>query len=196
MATLKKGKISDLLPDQRNANKHSERGTQLLDRSLEQNGLGRSILISNDGEIIAGNGVVDRASKLGIQDVRIIETNGKEIIAVKRTDINSNTKEFFDMALADNIVAKNNIVLDASVVEAIAEEYDVKDWSDEVLGDHDETDITRIVQFGEGVNFNIKCENITELNKLKKMIGIDANSMSFENFKKLYENRNTGKLPE
>ena len=126
MAKVIETNISSLKHDQRNANKHSEYGMQLLEKGLRRNGLGRSILISADNEIIAGNGVTETAGQIGIEKVKVIETDGTEIIAVKRTDIKSGTKEFFDMALSDNGIAKANIVLDADVIDAIVEEFDLE----------------------------------------------------------------------
>lgn len=116
-------KLKDLKPDSRNANKHSPAGMEALGKGLQRNGLGRSILISADDEIIAGNGVTEAAAELGIEKVRIIETDGTEVIAVKRTDVQSGTAKFYDMALSDNGIAKANIVLDAQVADAIAEDY-------------------------------------------------------------------------
>lgn len=125
----KKTTIKSLKLDPRNANKHSQYGTGLLENSVRENGFGRSILISNDNVIIAGNGTVEGASAIGMENVRIIETNGEEIIAVKRTDVKSNTPEFYKMALADNVVAQKNIVLDVEIVEGIVEEFPTtKTW--------------------------------------------------------------------
>lgn len=121
----KKIKISDLKPDDKNANKHSHYGMSLLERGIKRNGLGRSILISADDEIIAGNGVTEVAGTLGIKNVRVVETDGTEIIAVKRIDIKSGTKKFHDMALSDNGISKQNIVIDIEVVEVICEEFDI-----------------------------------------------------------------------
>ncbi len=126
MATLK---VKDLIPDKRNANKHSEFGMQQLEKGLRQNGLGRSILISSDNEIIAGNGVTETAGSIGIDDVQIVDSDGSKIIAVRRTDIKSGTKEFYQMALSDNIIAKDNIVMDAEVQDAICEDYEIEDWN-------------------------------------------------------------------
>jgi hypothetical protein len=135
MPNKKPSKIGDLLPDNRNANKHSEFGSSLLQKSLQQNGLGRSILISSDNVVIAGNGVLETAGGLGIEDVQVIDTDGTKIIAVRRTDIKSNTDYFYNMALADNVTAKHNIVIDADIVTAIAEDYpDVKDWIEPATG--------------------------------------------------------------
>lgn len=119
----KKTTIKDLKLDPNNANKHSQYGTGLLENSLRENGFARSIVISDDNVIIAGNGTVEGAGAIGMEKVRIIESNGNELIAVKRTDIKSGTAEFHKLALADNIVAQKNIVLDVEVIEAIVQEY-------------------------------------------------------------------------
>lgn len=128
MVTKTISKVTDLVPDPRNANKHSTAGTLLLQKALEKNGFGRSILISNDDVIIAGNGVSEAAASVGLDNVRVIETNGQEIIALKRTDVQSGTKEFFELALGDNIIAKSNIVMDAVVTNAICEEFKLEDY--------------------------------------------------------------------
>lgn len=119
----KKTTVKSLTLDPKNANKHSQFGTNLLENSIRENGLARSIVISNDNVVIAGNGTTEGAVSVGIEKVRIIETDGNELIAVKRTDIKSGTDAFYKLALADNIVAQKNIVMDVELVEAIVEEY-------------------------------------------------------------------------
>lgn len=119
----KKSTVKALKLDPKNANKHSEYGTGLLENSIRENGFGRSIVISNDNVVIAGNGTVEGSVAVGMENVRIIETDGKELIAVKRTDIKSNTAQFYKMALADNIVAQKNIVMDIELVQAVVEDY-------------------------------------------------------------------------
>lgn len=115
--------VKSLKLDPKNANKHSQYGTGLLESSIRENGLARSIVISKDNVVIAGNGTTEGAVAVGIEKVRIIETNGDELIAVKRMDIKSGTAEFYKLALADNIVAQKNIVMDVELVEAVVEEY-------------------------------------------------------------------------
>jgi hypothetical protein len=134
---MAKTTVKDLKFDNRNANKHSEYGMQRLEKSIGKIGLGRSILISDDNEIIAGNGVTESAINAGIDKVRIIETDGTEIIAVKRTDIKSGSKEFYEMALSDNIIAKENIVMDVEVTNAICEEYELEEYQFQTLGIND-----------------------------------------------------------
>ena len=92
--------ISDLKFDDKNFNEHTEFGMSLLEKSLHDYGAGRSILIDKDNNIIAGNGIVEAAAQAGIEKVRIVETKGDEIVAVKRTDVELNTEFGRGMAFA------------------------------------------------------------------------------------------------
>lgn len=87
--------------DKRNYRKHSEENKKVIRKSLEELGAGRSVLLDNEGSLIAGNGVYEQAKKLGIP-VRVIETNGSELIAVKRTDLATDDEKRRKLALADN----------------------------------------------------------------------------------------------
>ena len=120
--------IKDLKFDNKNFNKHTEYGMSLLEKSLRENGAGRSILLDKDNNIIAGNGVVEAAGQIGLDKVKIVEANGDEIIAVKRTDIALDSKKGREMALADNATAKADIEWDE---EALRDEFDddeLKGW--------------------------------------------------------------------
>jgi hypothetical protein len=77
---------SDIRPDIKNANKGTERGRFMVEASLRETGAGRSILLDRDGRIIAGNKTFEAASDIGLP-VRIVETDGTELVAVKRTDL-------------------------------------------------------------------------------------------------------------
>ena len=59
-------KISNLHRDERNFNRHTEQGMELLRKSLKELGAGRSILLDKNGRIIAGNGVAEAAEAVGI----------------------------------------------------------------------------------------------------------------------------------
>ena len=105
-------KLTDLTLDNANYNKGTEFGNSLIDKSLSKFGAGRSILIDKNNRIIAGNKTTGNAVANGFENVRIIETDGTEIIAVKRTDIDLDSKHGREMALADNATAKANIEWD------------------------------------------------------------------------------------
>lgn len=128
----KKAKISDLIPDDKNFNIGTDFGNSLIEKSFQKFGAGRSILIDKNNRIIAGNKSVENAASIGLNDVEIIESDGKRIIAVKRTDIDLNTPEGREMALADNASAKANIVLDAELIQAEIGEAACEEWGVEI----------------------------------------------------------------
>ena len=123
-------KISDLKFDDKNFNKHTEYGMGLLEKSLRELGAGRSILLDKDNNIIAGNGIVEAAGSVGLENVKIIETTGDEIIAVKRTDMTIDSREGREMALADNATANADLSWDEDNIKEQTEkwDFDTSDW--------------------------------------------------------------------
>lgn len=125
MAKLKDAKLKDLVFDNKNFNKHTEFGMSLIEKSLRNNGAGRSILIDKNNRIIAGNGVTEVAGQIGLDDVQIVETDGTKIIAVKRTDIDLDSKQGREMALADNATGAADLQWDADAIADVESEFDI-----------------------------------------------------------------------
>lgn len=108
----RKLKISDLVPDDENFNTGNEFGEALIEKSFSQFGAGRSILVDKNNRVIAGNKSLQKFAEAGGENVILIESTGTDIVAVKRTDIDLDTKHGREMALADNATAKANITWD------------------------------------------------------------------------------------
>ena len=87
--------------DKRNYRKHDKKNKSLIKKSLEKFGAGRSIVIDAEGEIIGGNGVYEQAQKLGLK-TRIVETDGSELVVVKRTDLKTDDEKRKALAVMDN----------------------------------------------------------------------------------------------
>ena len=113
-------KLSDLTPDDLNANKGTERGDYQLTQSLEKYGAGRSILIDKQGRIIAGNKTAAKFGELGLEDVVVVQTDGKQLVAVQRTDIDLDTPEGRELAIADNRTSELNLEWDSDALDAMA----------------------------------------------------------------------------
>ena len=118
-------KIKDLIPDDKNYNTGNEFGNSLIEKSLRKLGAGRSILIDKNNRIIAGNKTIENAMSIGLEDMQIVESDGTKIIAVKRTDIDLDSKKGRELALADNASAKANIVWNHENLK--------EDWGDDEL---------------------------------------------------------------
>lgn len=118
-------KSTELIADDKNFNKGSENGAEMIRKSFEKFGAGRSILLDKNNRIIAGNKSVEYS---GIEDVLIVESDGTQLIAVKRTDIDLDSPQGREMALADNASAKANIVFDAELIEAELGEAVCVEW--------------------------------------------------------------------
>lgn len=109
--------------DPRNYRLHPDANKRVIRKSLEDLGAGRSIVIDKEDCIIAGNGVYEEAQALGLP-VRVVETDGRELIAVKRTDLGTADERRRLLAFADNH-ASDTSVFDTEIV--------VEDFSPETL---------------------------------------------------------------
>ena len=96
--------IGELTPDPKNARAHTPRNLGTIVDSLHEVGAARSIVIDEDGVILAGNATVEAAGEAGIEKVRVIDASGDEIIAVRRTGLSPEQK--IRLALADNRAAE------------------------------------------------------------------------------------------
>lgn len=92
--------IKDLKEDPRNRRKHTPRNIGMIADSLQETGAGRSIVIDENNQLIAGHGLVDAAGQVGITKVTVVEASGNEIIAVKRSNLTPEQKR--KMAIYDN----------------------------------------------------------------------------------------------
>ena len=128
--------IKDLKSDHKNARKRTDRSAKLIAESLQRFGAARSIVIDEENRILAGNGTIEGAKAAGIKNVRVIETDGTEIIAVKRTGLTEDEK--IGLALADNRTSDLSD-WDKDMLQQLSEQHDIAPWFDaddlaEILG--------------------------------------------------------------
>ena len=103
-----------------NANRGTQRGQALLEKSLQRNGAGRSILLDRHGNIIAGNKTVEAAMSVGLENVVVVQTTGNQVVAVQRMDLDLNEDggRARQMATEDNRIAELNLEWDLEVLVA------------------------------------------------------------------------------
>lgn len=191
------GNIDQLKFDDKNFNKHTEYGMSLLEKSLRENGAGRSILVDKDDNIIAGNGIVEAAINAGISKTRIVEVTGDELVVVKRTDLELDSKKGREMAFADNATAAADLAWDEEKLEEAAEKWDLvpEDWGLELPeaadgngggaseDEFDESEVTEAVckrgdvwKLGE---HRLMCGDSTSEEDFSKLMGEERADMVF-----------------
>lgn len=121
----KKQKISDFRPQSKNANRHTERGLGMLDRSMSQEGWIGAITVAADGETFDGSARLETAYTRFGEDVEpiIVESDGTKPIIVKRTDIpTAEDPRAKRLAIAANRVAQVDLEWDVETLSALQDD--------------------------------------------------------------------------
>lgn len=123
-------KISDLIPDANNYNKGTEFGSGLIAKSIQKNGLGRSLLLDKNGKVIAGNKTLEGTVAAGFndEDIIVVKTDGTKLVVVQRTDLDLDTRKGKEMALADNATAKANLSWDFDALHDDFQSNELEEW--------------------------------------------------------------------
>lgn len=130
--TVKNASVKDLVFDDKNYNQGNPFGEGLIEKSFSKHGAGRSILLDKNNRIIAGNKSTQKFSDNGGENVIIVEVTGDTLVAVKRTDIDLDSKQGREMALADNASAKANITWDTVTLSEDWTVDEQKEWGVEL----------------------------------------------------------------
>lgn len=117
--------IKDLKQDKRNYRKHNKRNLDLIKKSVDEVGLGRSVVIDNQNEIICGNGLVSSLDKN--TPVKVIETDGSELVVVKRTDLQTDDAKRKQLAVMDNSTSDSS-EFDFELLQADFDTEELEDW--------------------------------------------------------------------
>lgn len=132
-------------PSNRNTNKHTQEGMELLENSINKVGVIESISVATDGTIISGHArkeIFDKQGKIP-KEIKL-EANEYPVIL---TDIENNTKQYFEAQILANTTANKNFDLDIEEIELISEEFDIdiEEVGVEVeeVEDYNETDYSR-----------------------------------------------------
>lgn len=166
MAKVIETNLDVLVPDNHNFNKGTEFGLKLIGDSLRKFGAGRSIVLDRNNRIIAGNKTTENCADIGMDKVIIVETDGNTLVAVKRTDIDLDSKKGREMAMADNATAAANLCWDVDEIKVEVAKYDIqpKDWAIDITdsGGTAEPDAKK----GISTKLLVDCKSETELSLL------------------------------
>lgn len=109
-----------LLQDPKNARRRTQRSTGMIERSLREFGAARSLVVDENGVILAGNGTAEAAASIGIEKVLVIPTDGRTLVAVQRMDLSPAQKA--EYGVADNR-SSDLSEFDGKALNALLEEH-------------------------------------------------------------------------
>lgn len=112
-------------------NKGSINWMKILVKSISQLGCARSVVADANNTIIVGEKVVKAAHKANVKKIRIIETEGDELIVVKRTDILAGTRNAYNISLVDNLSQSKNLIWDVDKILSTMDanlSFDAREW--------------------------------------------------------------------
>lgn len=128
-------KLSSVQPDPKNANQHTERGRNMVERSLRERGFFRPMAAAGKGAqpvMIAGNLTQEVATDIGMDEAIIIETDGTRPLVHIRTDVEPGSEQAVLLGLEDNRAAEVSLNLDRTIMLDFKAKFDLKPlWSDE-----------------------------------------------------------------
>lgn len=129
---VRRRSIDEYRKDPRNANAGTERGEQLLRESAAKLRAGRSLLADAADTFIGGNHMSDALTAAGITTVIEVETTGDEAVVVKRVDMQPDSPERDQMAVADNWTGRVNYAPDVDVLMSNPESWEGWIRADEI----------------------------------------------------------------
>lgn len=177
--------------DKRNYRKHSDKNKELINKSLKECGAGRSIVIDKEDNIIAGNGIFEQAQKLGLK-TKIIETDGSELVVVKRTDLATDDDKRKQLAVMDNS-SSDSSEFDFELLSADFDNEILSDWGidievpqleeeSEIVEDEVPEDVETRCKLGDiwqlGVH-RLMCGDSTVITDVEKLMNGDKADMVF-----------------
>ncbi len=168
MARIIETTIENLVPDNKNFNKGTQFGDHLMDKSLREFGLGRSILIDKNDRIIAGNKTFEKAGEIGFENLVVVETDGNTLVAVKRKDIDLDSPKGREMALADNATSEANLAWDNDLIFEQAEKFDFnpEDWGISLDSDSEKEEEQKDGKKEIDTRLIVECGDVTKLSLL------------------------------
>jgi ParB-like chromosome segregation protein Spo0J len=114
-------RIAELTPDPENARQHDEKNLKAIQGSLKEFGQRKPIVITEAGTIVAGNGTVEAAKRLGWLEIQAVRVPG-----------DWTPEQIKAFALADNRTAElaswNSVKLAEQLIELEEADFEIQEF--------------------------------------------------------------------
>lgn len=160
--------IGTLMPDPKNARRHSKKNIEAIKNSLTKFGQQKPVVISDKNQVIAGNGTVVAAKELGWKTINVV-----------KSDLDNKHQKAF--AIADNRTAElaewDTDILEQSLAELEIEGFDVcdigfddKDWDNPINKSDGITDDDAVSEIEQNI-YGVQLGDIFVLGNHRLMCG-------------------------
>jgi ParB-like chromosome segregation protein Spo0J len=151
--------IASLVPDPRNARRHTPRNVGGIVNALQRVGAARSIVIDENNMVLAGNATVEAAGEAGITKMQIIDGDGETLIAVRRKGLTAKQKA--ELGILDNRTAEL-AEWDVPQLNSLIEDFaidpkDIEFSEDEIKGMEETAPPDDFQQFDESISTEHEC---------------------------------------
>lgn len=151
--------VKDLKFDRRNYRKHNKKNLDLIKKSVNEVGFGRSIVINSDNEIICGNGITSTLQKDA--KLKVVETDGTELIVVKRNDLKTGDIKQTKLGILDNSTSDSS-EFDFDLLQADFDVEQLDDWGIEINFEEEKEQKDISDKLEESFEVVCECENEIE----------------------------------
>ena len=119
-----KMKLTDLHKTEKNSRKHSQKQIEEYVRSLKMFGQIRPLVVTEDGEILAGNGMYDALVSMGENTCEVYVVSGLSDVQKKKLMLADN--KIYDLGLNDSDMFQK-------IVRELDGDFDVPGWDADLL---------------------------------------------------------------
>lgn len=128
-------KLDQIQLDEKNANQHTERGQEMIRKSVKKHGFAEAGTLDKNNRVIGGNLRKTIANDMGASEALVIDVDGSKPVFIRRNDLDltdADDTKARELAYALNRGAQVSIDLSAEQIIADAESgLDLSDMFDE-----------------------------------------------------------------
>ena len=112
-------RLEDLRPMENNPNKHTERGSQMVETSIREVGFADSLTVDRDGVVLSGNQRLETLADIGMTDPIVVKSDGTRPIVHQRVDLKASDPRAKQLAILANRSQELNLEWDPETLTAM-----------------------------------------------------------------------------
>jgi hypothetical protein len=115
-------RITDLEPDPQNSNRHTQRGSSMMESSIRDCGFGDSLTVDRDGVVISGGQRLETLADLQMENPIVVQSDGTRPVIHQRTDLTAKESRAKMLGIYSNRVGELNLEWDPAILKQLSDE--------------------------------------------------------------------------